>query len=67
MAHIPLVSCSSHAAVCYSREQAQSMVMDDSHLTVTVVQFAIFFADFTMSDLETNYAERLNMCIPSTL
>ena len=29
MAHIPLVSCSSHAAVCYSMEQAKSMVMDD--------------------------------------
>ena len=29
MAHIPLVSCSSHAAVCYSMEQAKSMVMND--------------------------------------
>ena len=35
-------------------------------LIVAVVQFETFVVDFIMSELQTNYAETLNMCIPST-
>ena len=55
MARTSSVSCSSHATVCYSMEQAVSMVMDDQSLNillaVTAVQFEIFFVDFIMSEL----------------